>query len=918
MLKLIRSFAFVVAGLAALLPAWALPPSVAAVRSVEGVDEYRLDNGLQVLLIPDESKPTTTVNLTYRVGSRSENYGETGMAHLLEHLLFKGTPSHLNVWSEFEKRGLAANGSTSYDRTNYTAHFSANPDNLQWYLGWLADSMVNSFIARKDLDTEMTVVRNEMERGENRPDGVLLRHTMAAMFDWHNYGKSTIGARADVENVDIPRLQAFYHLYYQPDNATLIVAGKFDSEAVLERVATTFGKLPRPTRKLPTQYTIDPAQDGERSVTVRRVGGAPLLMAGYHVPAGPAPDFAAVELLSIILGEAPSGRLHKTLTEQQLASSVFAFAWGLAEPAVLITGAQLAPGQDVTKARAALLAVNESFAAEPVAADELARAKAKWAKGWEQSFTNPETVGIALSESIAQGDWRLFFLTRDRVRDAKLADVQRVASEYLVATNRTLGTYLPTDAPVRAPAPAKVDLATTMKDFKPQAAASKVEAFDATPANLDARTRTFSVAGIEAAVLPKGTRGEAVRATLTLRFGDEKSLFGWNEVPDTVAALLDKGTRTLTREQIQDRLDQLRTELSIDGGPGRVTVTLSTRREFLPAAIALVGDLLRHPKFSPEALAEYQQQAATSIEQQRKEPGAVASKALDRWSNPYPRGDVRYVPTFDETVEDVRAVSLERLRAFHDRFYGAAKGEFAAVGDFDPAALRSALEAAFGDWKRGAPFTRVPRPLVALKPERMLIETPDKQNATLLVREFLPISDRDPDYPALTVANFLLGGGGNSRLWKRIREEEGLSYDVRTRISWSSFEPNSPWQASAIYAPKVRAKVEAAMRDVIERARTEGFGAQELAEGKRGLLNFRRLARAQDGTVAAGLASNLYLDRTFAYSAKIDAAIDALTLDDVNRALRRYVTPESFVYAFAGDFRSAVPVADVAPGARKP
>ena len=401
---------------AATTQAQSLPEGVVAVRSVEGVDEYRLNNGLQVLLIPDNSKPTTTVNLTYRVGSRHENYGETGMAHLLEHMLFKGTPSHRDVWAEFEKRGLRANGSTSYDRTNYTAHFAASPDDLQWYIGWLADSMVNSFIDRKDLDTEMTVVRNEMERGENNPDGVLLRETMATMYDWHNYGRSTIGARSDVENVDIPRLQAFYRLYYQPDNATLIVAGRFEPAAVLAHIAGTFGKLAKPNRALPTQYTLDPAQDGERSVTVRRAGGAPLVYAAYHVPAGPAADFAAVEALSLILGDAPSGRLHKRLTEQQLAASVFAFAWGLAEPSVLVTGAQLALGQDVDKTSAALLAVNESLAREPITAEELARAKAKWAKGWDQSFTNPETVGIALSESVAQGDWRLFFLTRDEWR----------------------------------------------------------------------------------------------------------------------------------------------------------------------------------------------------------------------------------------------------------------------------------------------------------------------------------------------------------------------------------------------------------------------------------------------------------------------------------------------------------------------
>ncbi|MEO6032524.1 MAG: pitrilysin family protein, partial [Burkholderiaceae bacterium] len=431
MLKPVR--VLVLASLAALFtliaaPALAqgLPAGISRITSVEGIDEYRLANGLQVLLNRDESKPTTTVNLTIHVGSRQESYGETGMAHLLEHMMFKGTPTHPQVWAEFEKRGLAANGSTWYDRTNYTARFSANATNLQWYLGWLADAMVNSNIARKDLDTEMTVVRNEMEMGENSPSRILLQRTMALMYDWHNYGNSTIGARSDVENVDIPRLQAFYHLYYQPDNATLVVSGKFDSAQVLDWVADTFGKTPRPTRRLPTLYTLDPAQDGERSVTLRRVGGAPMIYAGYHVPPGAARDFAAVQVLELILGDAPSGRLYKQLTDKKLAASAFAFAFGLRDPGVFFAGAQLAPGQDVARAREALLATVESIHTQPVTMEELKRAKQKWLNDWDQSFTNPETVGLALSEPISQGDWRLFFLTRDRVRDITLAEVQRV------------------------------------------------------------------------------------------------------------------------------------------------------------------------------------------------------------------------------------------------------------------------------------------------------------------------------------------------------------------------------------------------------------------------------------------------------------------------------------------------------------
>jgi predicted Zn-dependent peptidase len=447
----LRALAFALvlfAGAAAAQPV--LPPGISAAASVEGITEYRLANGLQVLLVPDDSKPTTTVNVTYHVGSRHENYGETGMAHLLEHLIFKGTPRHPTVWAEFSKRGLRANGTTSFDRTNYFASFSASDDTLRWYLGWQADAMVNSFIAKKDLDTEMTVVRNEMERGENSPSRVLVQQVMSTMYWWHNYGKSTIGARADVENVDIGRLQAFYRQYYQPDNATLIVAGRFDAAKTLAWIAESFGPLPRPPRTLRGTYTLDPVQDGERSVTVRRVGGAPLLYVAHHAPPGAHPDSAAVDLLAAILGDAPSGRLHKRLVDKQLAASTFGFVWALAEPGPMFLGAQLAPGQDVERAKTELLATLADLAREPVTAEELERARLQWLKSWDLGFTDPESVGVRLSEAIAKGDWRLFFLQRDQVRKVTLADVNRVAAERLVRDNRTIGVYLPTDKPERA------------------------------------------------------------------------------------------------------------------------------------------------------------------------------------------------------------------------------------------------------------------------------------------------------------------------------------------------------------------------------------------------------------------------------------------------------------------------------------
>ena len=842
------------------------------------------------------------VNLNTATEKELDALPEVGKARA-KVIMDERAKSHFKDWADFEKRGLAANGSTSFDRTNYTASFSTNEENLDWYLGWLADAMVNSFIARKDLDTEMTVVRNEMESGENSPERTLYKKTLAVMYDWHNYGHDTIGARSDVENVDIPRLQAFYRLYYQPDNATLIVAGSFDTSKVLASIDASFGMLAKPTRKLPTFYTLEPVQDGERSVTVRRTGGVPVLFAGYHMPPAAAPDFAAAELLSIIMGDTPSGRLHKRLTETRLATTVFAFTQGLAEPGFSIFGAQLASAKGLAESRAALLGTLESVATEPITADELKRARTKWLKGWEQGFTNPEAIGVALSESIAQGDWRLFFLLRDRVRAVTLADVQRVAVQRLLPDNRTLGTYLPTDKPERAPVPEKVDVPTQLESFRPQAAQASVETFDASPALIDRRTQRFEVGGIQAAVLPKASRGGVVQAVLTLHFGEATRLFGQGEVPDILAALLDKGTGKLSREQVQDRLDELKTELSISSSAGRVSVGLLSRREHIADAIALVGELLRTPSLPADALDEIKRQSLSGIEQQRKEPGAVAGMALERLADPYPRGDVRHARSFDEMVQDVNAVTLDSVRAFHARFYGAKKGEFAAVGDMDVAAVRQALQSALGDWSAGEPFTRIAHPLNPAQPARLMLVTPDKQNAVMAVKQGVALTDNDADYAALMMANHLLGGGGNSRLWKRIREKEGLSYDVRSSVAWGSVEPNSEWEASAIFAPQNQAKVEAAFREEVARALQDGFTAQELTEGQRGLLSFRRLSRAQDGALAGALASNLYLGRTFARSAEVDAALAKLTLAEVNAALRKYVRPDTFAAAFAGDLK---------------
>ncbi|MDE2048617.1 MAG: insulinase family protein, partial [Betaproteobacteria bacterium] len=886
----------------------ALPQGVTAVRQIEGVAEYRLANGLQVLLLPDDSKPSTTVNLTVHVGSRFENYGETGMAHLLEHLMFKGSPRHPQPWADFTQRGLRANGSTTTDRTNYFASFSANDGTLTWYLGWLADALVNSNIARKDLDSEMTVVRNEMEMDENNPQRILMEKVDSAAYQWHAYGKSTIGARADVENVSIPRLQAFYREYYQPDNATLIVTGRFAPQAVLDTVAAAFGVIPKPTRVLPRFYTLDPAQEGERSVVLRRANGTPEALVAYHVPAMADPQYPAIDLSAFMLGDTPSGRLYKALVQTKLAAQVWGYAWDRHDPTLAYFGAELAPGQDPHKAAEVVAATVEGVAQQPFTAEELKRAKTQWLNQWDQQFNDPERVGSALSEAVANGDWRLMFLQRDRVQAMTLPVLQQVAAQYFVRDNRTTGLFIPGDPSARPPAPRFADIEGELKGYKGRAAVAQAEAFEATPANIDARTQRFSLAnGMKVALLPKGTRGNTVVAQAVLDFGDATTTFGQTEAGRAMAALLDKGTPQMTRAQIADRFDQLQATVGFSGGPTSLTVGMQTTRDNLPAVLDLVGQLLRNASFPADALDEYKRSVLAGLAAQRKDPEVVAALAIGRHDNPYPRGDVRYYRSFDEKQQDIQALTLEQVKAFHARFLGADHGRFAAVGAMDAQAVRRALDAAFGTLVSKVPYARVPTPLVKATPATLTLLTPDQQNATMIVDAALPVQEGSPDYAALTMAVQLLGGGGDSRLWKRIREKEGLSYSVYSYIGWNSFEPNSDFGAAAIFAPQNRAKVDAAFKDELARALSGGFTQAELDAARQGMLNSRKLARAQDSALVNGWLHDLDIGQTFAYNQKIDDEIAALTLAQVNDALRKYIDPRSFVTAFAGDFKAAPP-----------
>jgi zinc protease len=872
------------------------------VTSVEGISEYTLGNGLRVLLFPDPTKDTFTVNLTYVVGSRMEGYGETGMAHLLEHMLFKGSPKHPKIWEELEQRGASNNASTWYDRTNYFETLPGKGDNLSWALEIEADRMINASIAQADLDKEFSVVRNEFEIGENDPSEILSERMWSTAYLWHNYGKSTIGSRADIEKVPTTSLKRFYKKYYRPDNAVLTVTGKFEAASALDLIGKQFGPLVNPPAPIEPTYTTEPVQDGERIVTLRRNGDVQVVGLAYHVSAAPDPDFAAVEAVADILTAEPSGRLYVALVKSGLATSVRFQLLPLHDPGLIELTATLPANRSIDAVRDRMIAVVEGFAKSKITDEEVARFKAKSKKQFKLRFANSAQLGIALSESIAAGDWRLLFLNRDRIAQLTAADVQKAAAAYLLASNRTLGMFHPTKNPERAPQREIPDAAKVVAGYKGAPPEAEGEKFEATLDNIEKRTaRSVLTDGMKLAILARSTRGHVVRARFTLRFGTEADFTG-NRIP---AAMLDdliqRGTRHHTFQQLKDQWDTLEAQVNFASRPGLLDVNIQTTRDNLAAVLALVDEVLREPAFPQDQFDIVVKEALTALDDQKSDPQAQAFVTAQRALSPYPVNHPFYVPTTEESIAEIKALKVADVKKLPAMF-GTSNATLTILGDVDTAAIKPWIERTWGNWKSPRPWKRIQRRYTATSAGEQVLDFPDKANAFIAAVHAVDMKDDDPDAPAMVAADFALGGGGFvSRLVDRLRQKDGLSYFAFSSLQLDPLDPVGSFVAAGALNPENARKGMAAMLEEIAKLTSGGVTAAELTTAKSGLQQAFDRNLSSDPFVLNLLHDGLYLDRKLEFWTRRNAAIAALTVEQLNAAIKRHLKPDSLVKITTGD-----------------
>jgi zinc protease len=417
------------------------------IKSLGGIDEYRLEsNGLSVLLVPDHSAPVVTFEVTYQVGSRNEVTGTTGATHILEHMMFKGSDAFNDakgnsIKQMLERVGGQFNASTSFDRTNYFA--TIGRESLEGYIAIEADRMRHLWLHESDRQAEMTVVRNEYERGKNDPESVLLEEVMEAAYVALPYHHPTIGWKSDIEHVPIAKLREFYDTFYWPNNAIVTVIGDVEPAATLNLIKKYYGVYSHSPAPIPAIYTEEPAQTGERRVIVKRPGELGAIIVAHKVPNGRDADQAALEMLDAILSSGKNARLYRALVDQGLALSAGAGTDVLRDLSLHTLYAALTPGTTHEQVEKALLAELNKIKTSGVTPAEVASVKQQYIA--EDAYKRDGTAAVAseLSEWIGVGDWTLYVTFPQRVQQVSPADVQRVAKQYFAADQSTTGWFVP-------------------------------------------------------------------------------------------------------------------------------------------------------------------------------------------------------------------------------------------------------------------------------------------------------------------------------------------------------------------------------------------------------------------------------------------------------------------------------------------
>ena len=861
------------------------------VKESGGIKEYTMtSNGLRVLLKQDNTAPVATFMVTYEVGSRNEAIGYTGSTHLLEHLMFKGsrkfnTKKGNSVFQTLQSLGARMNATTWLDRTNYFAVLPS--EHLETLIEIEADRMRSAYIKEEDRQSEMTVVRNEFERGQNSPSGVLDENIWATAYQAHPYHHSTIGWKEDIENVSIERLKEFYDTFYWPNNATAIAIGDFTEADALSMIKKHFGKIRKSTKPIPEVYTAEPKQEGIRTITLKRAGQQGIVGVAHKTPSATNPDAAAFMVLSSILSSGKNSRFYKNITDKGLTTSVYIWDSLFRDPGLFTVYANLSPDVDHKTVEEAIVNEYEKIKKDGVSEEEIKRAQSQLIASMKFSQDGSYAVASGLNEAIASGDWTLYTTYGDKIGAVTKEDIKKIVNKYFLEDLSTIGYFVPLGSGGQGQKPA-----TSAKELEKM----KQKHFSTEEELLSSKIiDTEPVKGIRLLTLKRGTGVVTMRGSML--GGDIYSTKN-NRTADMVAAMLDQGTTNMSKFEISEKLESAGARLSFFNGQARVGFSGKFLSDDTNMVIGLLADQLKNPLFSKDELEKSKKRQIAGYKRSKE---STRGNAMNDMLQAFYGSDHQNSPTNpDRAIEQIKKLTSEDLKDYHSKNYGLGSMVLVVVGDVDHVKMENLIKQSFDDWKQSPLKNKEEQKTGNKVANKAYVTMEDKTSTDFVVGTALGIDRYHPDYLPLYLATHTLGGNFSARLMQTVRVKEGLTYGINSALSGFGNSNDGYWMVGGTFSPKLLSKGESSTLREIKKWAEGGITQKELDVTKSTLIGGFQVGFDTTGGLAGGILNAAVVHNDLTYLDSYPNMLKSITLDQVNSAISKYISFDGLYQVAAG------------------
>ena len=872
--------------------------SVVTEASAGGISSYTLPNGFKIILIPFPTASNVRVELLVKTGSKLEGYGETGMAHLLEHMLFKGAGQRKNIKDDLTAMGANWNGTTTADRTNYFETLSSDPNKLDEVIRLEADRFIRSKFTKADLDSEMTVVRNELENSERNPSRLVFDALGRNSFVWHGYSRSTIGARTDIENTSYEALRAFHRKHYRPDNAALIVSGNFDAQRVLSLSNKLFAVAKNPPTSRQTNWTFDSPQALTQRSELYASVGTTLVASAWKLPGVTERDAHALDLAVTAICDADWGSLRKDLvTDRGLAVSAYCYTSTDSDYGRLVSMAKAGQEADAEVLSKQLIQHIQDSASKGVTQAQLERARLSELNEIERAFDAHESIARIASEYEVAGDWRLMFWVRDLVKSLQLEEANAALKKWVVSTNRSDVLLRHTDKPaplvISQPAPAisRIEGKTWPSIFSAADPAPK------SLLDLAQATQTFKLdAGrSQASLISRKTQGDKVWLVLDNDYGSADTLRGRKTACSAAGALMKFGGNGLTRDELNRRMEELKANWNL----GLSGIYLEVPRNSLQEAFNLLFSVWVDPLMPVNEFNSYKSGLMAYYESQLKNPIALADNASRLRFDNFPIGHWGKPQTFEAQMADIQSLTYEEVKRCVDDFAKISNARVGVVGNLQEADIRALWSKTAVSKASVISYQRVPDPIapsvVDITPIR--IEMPDTTNAKVTGSAVVALNRKSKDFPALQIAVEVIGGNASSLIWKELREKEGLAYSTGMSVNGAMLDERA---TITLYATSSSAQADKAMeklKAVLQRVLQDGLLDADIERAKKTWAERRKAYLGKESNFASTMSDALSDGYDFMARVQFDQAIAQVTANQATEALRKYLNNTPMVWA---------------------